>query len=187
MKSIAAKATGSTAVAVRCEKCWHKYYYKLTRTAVGRCDAPYGLGEAKCKKQARRTARRMLRRMLEHDVDPVPCPQCGWVQAEMVRVLRELRHRKLRLWGLLSVVAAGIAGTFTLVFGVGYLSPAPGRDINSYLIGLYTFGVPTAVGLTVGPGLQLVRLFLNSRFTPNDADSERERIELGRRYCITKE
>jgi hypothetical protein len=63
-----ARLTGYTSVAVRCEGCGRKYYYRLERTVRGEADTD---------DQARRMARRNLKAALGRDIDPVPCPDCG--------------------------------------------------------------------------------------------------------------
>jgi hypothetical protein len=178
-----ASAKGSTAVAVRCEKCSQKYYYKLTCTAIGRGSAPYGIGQEKAKQLARRMARQKLWEMLDTEIRAVPCPHCGWYQEAMLPLLRKPRLKRLQTVGWTILI---VGGGFAFLAGVlfyGVLVQRPGVSLTEpIVVGL--FSLPF---LLTGAVLLLVRRHLNASFDPNDPEKEQERIELGRRLSITKE
>lgn len=178
-----ATVKGSTPVAVRCEKCGHKYYYLLVCTAVGRGQAPYGLGAEAAKERARAAAERQLRRMLETEIVPVPCPQCGWYQEEMIPQLKAPRLRWMRFVGISGVVVGGlvavVATLLTAASGERHSTIEPAAVVVAW-------GV-TAITLLGGIALLLVRRHKNAGYDPNNPETEQERIELGRRFTITKE
>jgi hypothetical protein len=161
----AASAKGSTAVAVRCEKCAQKYYYKLTCTAIARGGALYGIGQEKAKRFARRMAKKKLSQMLETEIRAVPCPHCGWYQEEMIPVLRESHLRSLRTCGISFLVVGCICGPIAAMGAIDQIS-----QTGQFGELLYVFGVPAVIGLVVGGILQVVRWHKNARFDPNDPE-----------------
>src|ERR1700754_4599988 len=85
--------TGRRLMEVRCEKCSANYYYEMLRVATGSGSSPYMLNNAGAANRAASGARKNLDALLARGTDPVPCPHCGWFQAEMVRDARQRRHR----------------------------------------------------------------------------------------------
>src|SRR5262245_62732313 len=47
---------------------------------------------------AEQKAKQILARALSEDSDIIPCPQCGWVQAHMVRSRRHNIRPRLPVW-----------------------------------------------------------------------------------------
>jgi hypothetical protein len=179
-----ARVSGTTAVAVRCEQCRNKYHYQLSRTAYGRDSAPYGLGSKTAKRNANKRARRRLEQMLEDDIDPVPCPKCGWYQEAMLGLLQGARLKWMRKTGIISVfVGWGIAMLAAFLLLVALNNERHQLPLIVPLI-LGLLAVPFLLAAAV---LLLVRRHRNAKFDPNDPETEQERMELGRRLSITKE
>ncbi|MDB5330240.1 MAG: hypothetical protein JWP03_1391, partial [Phycisphaerales bacterium] len=101
-------------------------------------------------------------RALDGGGEVVPCPACGWVQAEMVREQRNRVAPPLRKLALIAA-AAGAIGWLFLVFPQWFLSPADGRVAIRW-------GTPNAL-LAAGGGcavlLLALRAMLRSRVNPN--------------------
>jgi hypothetical protein len=178
-----ATVQGSTAVAVRCEKCFQKYYYQLVCTAVGRSQAPYGLGAEGAKKRALQNARRRLRRMLDTEIVAVPCPHCGLYQEKMVSLLKVGRLEGLRILGIIGAVLGGVAAIIAAILTMAHMDKPD--DIAPVVVEV-AWGV-TAIVLLGGIGALLLRRHKNAIYDPNDPETEQERIERGRRYTITRE
>ena len=98
-----AARTGAVARNVHCEKCGAWYHYMLLRQA--QADAVRG-DEGGAAEAAEAQAALKVMRGLASDVEVAACPECGWVQAEMVG---EAVRRAGRSW-------AWVAGCF---FAVG--------------------------------------------------------------------
>lgn len=90
---------GSVMRAVCCEKCGHQYQYELVRRGVGTASTVYGIASDWAQERAAAKAERVLQQRLKTGADPVPCPRCGWLQADMVREINRRRYRALRWWG----------------------------------------------------------------------------------------
>src|SRR5438874_2630964 len=100
-KEFTAAATGSIVRDVTCEKCGCAYHYRLVRRGEGHGHSPYHLNNRGAERRAHDRAQRRLAKMLARDVDPVPCPDCGWIQQEMVH---EVRRRRLRWLNVVALV-----------------------------------------------------------------------------------
>jgi|GEM_PF-3185429 len=94
-------------VPVTCEKCGCKYYYELTRIGAGETEAAYGIldfSHATAEQQAETDAWNQL----ANDAELVSCPNCRWINENLVR-----RYRISRTGGwsslasLVSYVGAG--------------------------------------------------------------------------------
>ena len=83
-------------IPVRCEHCGSTFAYRTQRQASGQARSPLWLGQEGAKTRARANAIEAMELALRRTVEPVPCPQCGNIQAAMVRVLR--RRRKGLGW-----------------------------------------------------------------------------------------
>jgi hypothetical protein len=165
------KVRGSTVVGTRCQQCGEKYHYQLKRAAWGQNPS---------KTMAREMAQKQLRGKLRNDIDPVPCPDCGWFQEEMVLLLRERRLRWLRALGI-ACVALGMA------LGLGVAIWAQEQLVSPTVATLLAALAIAVVPLLGGAAFLLLRHFDNARYDPNDPETEQERIELGRCRTVTKE
>jgi hypothetical protein len=107
-----AAMTGSVVRRVKCEKCPCEYAYELVRRGTGSGTSPYLLNNAGAQDLAQKQASRRLRKQLENGMDPVPCPDCGWYQVEMVAEIRRRKLRPLVGLALFCLIAAVTIGTF---------------------------------------------------------------------------
>src|SRR3954470_7550335 len=82
---------------VRCEQCDCEYSYELIRRAKGVSFTVFHLFHRRAQRSASRRAERKLEKRLARGIDPAPCPECGWVQREMVRELCRRSISKLAL------------------------------------------------------------------------------------------
>src|SRR6185295_5984404 len=73
----------------------------------GRGSSPYYIDNAGAQRRAERGAAKQLQKLLLYGVDPVACPDCGWIQAEMVAEMRKRRHR----WALPTAISLGIVAS----------------------------------------------------------------------------
>jgi hypothetical protein len=166
-----ARLIGFTSVAVRCESCGRKYYYRLER--IGR-------GEGNTKQQASRTAERHLLKSLDNGIDAVPCPHCGWFQKEMIPLLREPRLRWMMWLGVVGALINGFPFVLLLTF---YLGGYPGQSDGPSLQTVIILGA----GFLTSIALLASRAMLNRLYDPNDPATELDRIEVGRGRSLTRE
>ncbi|MFI5380719.1 MAG: hypothetical protein ACHRHE_15580 [Tepidisphaerales bacterium] len=89
--SVAVK-TGRAIKSATCERCGTEYFYDLRRVIVS--ERWGGTADA-AEKRTQEAATARLQRTMDHDTDVVPCPQCGWIQTEMVHDLRRRSYRWL--------------------------------------------------------------------------------------------
>jgi hypothetical protein len=103
-RTYTAAISGTAIKEVRCEECSETYFYKMVRRGEGQGTSPYYLNNAGAERRAQKGAQTQLEKLLRKGVDPVPCPDCGWFQENMVR---EVRRRRLR-WMIWVAVGFGI-------------------------------------------------------------------------------
>jgi hypothetical protein len=132
---------------------------------------------------AREMARQRLRDMLRHHIDPVPCPRCGWFQEEMLPLLRNRRLQWLRGLGITCLVLGGLAAAGT----TGWAQHRIGRHVEPPLPTLLAAVAAAAIALVLGAALLFVRHLNIARYDPNDPETNRERIDLGRSLTLTDE
>src|SRR5256885_9075302 len=94
-KTFRAAASGCIIKEVVCEQCQLRYYYQMTRFAVGSGIAPYGMGEVAAEANAQHQAQMCLRETLESDCEAVPCPGCGRVQQHAIDYIRRQLYPNL--------------------------------------------------------------------------------------------
>jgi hypothetical protein len=147
---------------VRCEQCNQPYAYQLELQATGEDLDLLFLDRTASTERAREQAEQNLTKKSHNCVLPVPCPDCGFYQAEMATLLKDEA----------SMNALQIAGTVISVLAFFPL----------------TFGMPFAAILTVilaTAGLSLLGYgyVVEFRFDPNAGDSE-ARKENGRTHAV---
>ena len=165
-KQIAAAVTLARPIDVACEKCQCAYRYRLVRRGVGRASAPYGLGVESANQRAREQARQRAERLLAAGVEPVACPDCGWIQTDMVRELTRRTGR--RLTPVAIVVPIAVVAVGTLVAGVmtkGFERPFDRLSTDSLVV-LYAMA---AVAGVVPVALLAVRTWMRRGVKPNAA------------------
>ena len=114
------EVSGGTYKFVECEACQQKYVYRMVRKAKGQGDSLYFLDNAGAQNRAKSKANADLKKALANDCDPVPCPQCGAYQDDMVQKLR----REYRMWmywvGIFSIFGGVVGSAFGFVFYATY-------------------------------------------------------------------
>ena len=112
-RNYTASIAGAVVRDVSCEKCGCAYHYRLIRRGQGTGTAPYYLGQGGAERRAQTGAINELEHSLAREIDPVPCPDCGWFQAEMVREIERRSFRWLKTVALVGgIVAAGALAIF---------------------------------------------------------------------------
>ena len=144
---------------VRCEKCGQWYHYDLVREAFGAARAG---GPVSAVQRAEAVAEARVIRALDVGGEVVPCPACGWVQAEMVR---EQQRRVAPTLGKLASIlaAAGVIGWLFLVFPQWFM--APSDEPMAIRWGPANTVLTVCVGWAVA--VLALRSFLRSRVNPN--------------------
>lgn len=104
-----------------CERCRCNYGYTIFRRAIGRGSYFIFGSDAKATVEASREAVARANERLAKAIEPVPCPDCGWVQSAMIRQIRRDCARWMIGAGWLSLVvllsAAGIILAITSADG----------------------------------------------------------------------
>lgn len=157
-----ATAQGAVWKVVTCSHCQQRYAFLLemetTGTEVG---PPLSFGSEGAR-QAQARAEENLSRMARNVVFPLPCPNCGCYQPDMVERLREEgTSNALVIAGLIIVVLSLIP----LAFSVPYI------------------WVATAVGVSVGFGLIGYADWAAARWDPNAGDHEPRKAR-GRKRAV---
>ena len=105
-EEFSAASVGRTVKTVSCEKCSCDYQYEMTRRGTGVVTTAYGIGRKIARDQAARSAAAQLNDLLARSHDPVPCPDCGWIQSYMVASVRHRAYRRLsKIAWLFSITA----------------------------------------------------------------------------------
>src|SRR5436189_1879758 len=99
-KNYTAAVSGTSVKQVHCEQCGCDYFYRMVRRGEGRGTSPYYLDNKGAQRRAERNAQRKLEKLLRKGIDPVPCPDCGWFQRDMVREVRRRSQRWLLVIGI---------------------------------------------------------------------------------------
>ncbi len=157
---------------VTCEKCGTPFLYELTRTATGTGEAPYFLGQASAKASAQASAQWYLDRRLAHEVELVPCPKCGWVNADMVKTYRKRKYRYLPLLAVVIVVV----GFFVALFLGAALARVFGANsdlpwVTRLIVLIFCLASP----IWIFP----FRFWLRRRIDPNRTYPQRPAVPLG--------
>lgn len=153
-------SAGKRLVSVTCERCRCAYAYELVRVGSGVATAHYGIGGARAERSATELASHDLALRLNEESELVPCPDCHWVNEELIAGYRRGRYRG---W---TGVAAGlaIAGSLLALVIAWFIRPAPagGPSIGTwFLVGGPAFSIGVAVSLLV------LRRWLLNRIDPN--------------------
>ncbi len=155
-KFINAERVGSRLVRVACARCGCEYFYEFTRIGFGSSQAPYGIGVDRATRSANLKAQKQLERRLAAEAELVPCPQCHWINDELVAGFRRGSYGRLTyLAGF--ITKAGVV--------IGVVTETILAIVEPTLL-LYGLLVPLAVFLVSG-AIVLLRSWLCSRIRPN--------------------
>src|SRR5437867_4255362 len=100
---------GSAWRKLHCETCNQEYVFQVKATARAAETALYGIGSGGANERTRRHANANQRRLLQHIVEPVPCPICGWYQADMCDEIKRRRYGWLLHMSICLIVIGGFA------------------------------------------------------------------------------
>ncbi|HEX5269649.1 MAG TPA: hypothetical protein VFW33_04135 [Gemmataceae bacterium] len=174
-------AQGTRVAQVTCEYCGSTYCYRLARTARAHVHAIYDLGGKTAFRRSQDRARAKLRRLLDTATDPVPCPECGWYQKDMLPALRRSRLAWMRTVAKWSPAVALVPFTIS-VFGL-----MGAKDLNAPPEWTtYTCLAAATLPLAL-PVVCFLRRVLNRLYDPNQAITQDERIRLGRERAVSPE
>lgn len=159
-RQVASSHTGTRMTRVECEQCGCRYYYELTRIGVGSVSTPYGLMGAAAEESAKQQSSTELVERLADEAELVPCPQCHWINSELVSGYRLSRYR----W--VAPLALGIAffGTVASLISAAFLwyGPPADRGALPYVL----VGGP-GISIALAGVMILIRNLLRSRILPN--------------------
>jgi hypothetical protein len=159
----------------KCEQCDCEYFYQVFRSATGRSTAFLVADHHSAQQQADEE----LLDLLIDACDPVPCPNCGWYQQNMVARARQIRFGWLSRASFVFFLISCF-GLFIVAVGADEIALRDG-DVKTLFAGLQLWGaafIPAAV-------LFILKRVLTRRYDPNAADRER-RIDLARYRAVTK-
>jgi hypothetical protein len=108
VQSVSAKASGCRVRRVICEHCGREYIYQLRRTATGTSQSYMFMGRGGKKQAAEVAAQGKLQKVLAEGVDVVPCPECGSLQANMLRLVKKMALRVITIFSGFGAVVMGI-------------------------------------------------------------------------------
>lgn len=105
-------AIGTQIVPVQCDACGYKYYYELARIGSGSASAHYGIGSARADRVASEQSAGDLDERLNFEAELVPCPECHWINEDLIAGYRKGRYRG---WVRFAVSVA-ILGSYFSIF-----------------------------------------------------------------------
>lgn len=165
--------TASAPRIIRCEQCGRSYAYWVARQGEGIAQNVLWLRGEEASREAQLKAAAQAQAALADAVDPVPCPNCGWLQSTMIGRARQLYLHHLNRAGLL----LPMFGLVLLLFFV----PAHRAFPES---------LPLSIGFRLdqcaiigGPLLVVLRFLLARRYQPNAQPLEK-RLESGRARAV---
>jgi hypothetical protein len=147
---------GGVAKNVTCEKCGQGYTYRLDRTVKLDVMPPLPV----LVRRGERICHERLARRLFHDVEPVPCPSCGWMQSNTVPELRRRFLRPLKTFGTFIAVSGAALVLLSLGVGIYFRVRPSDADVNYIGIAAACMGV-VALGVLL---ILLQKLFGRLRY-----------------------
>lgn len=157
---------------VTCEKCQTQFCYELTRIGTGVSHSPYFLDEASAPNRAQGRAQGDMGKRLQREAEMVPCPKCGWVNEDLIKVYRKLKYRRLP-WLAVAIVPVGFFAALFLGAGLARVfggdSDVPWMSRLALLI----------VCLSSPAWIFLLRGWLRRRIDPNRTYPQRPVVPLG--------
>lgn len=101
VRQITVTVTQSAVKEVRCEHCGCEFVYGMSATERGTGTDVMFLDGQGARERAACTAAGRAKMALRLRCSPVPCPDCGWYQADMVEELKQRRLSRLVVFVLL--------------------------------------------------------------------------------------
>jgi hypothetical protein len=169
--------SGSAAKVVRCERCGASYEYRVRRKATGLGTSVLFTDNEGAQARARQRANQDLQQKLDRARAVVPCPACGWIQADMQVLARHEYLRRMRIAGLVLLGSLIVPFLMTVAMVTGPadqpVSPRLIIETSVLAIGL----LPTGVALLAG------RSLASKHYDPNGGDVE-ARLQQGQALAI---
>jgi hypothetical protein len=159
-KRFDATKRGQRVVQVKCDQCGCEFFYELARVGTGAASAPYYVRQDSASRRAMKQAEVDLERRLTREADLVPCPECNWINHELVRKHRDGRYRS---WSKGAVLIA-ILGTIMALLVAWFISRGPTADRAA--VPYVLFGGPFLSAAAAAVAL-LLRKVLRSLIRPN--------------------
>jgi hypothetical protein len=169
-REYSATLAGSVLKLVLCENCGVEYVYRLERTAMGSGTSMLFLDNQGARARAAHQADDRLRALLAHEVEAVPCPDCGWYQRSMIPKARSDHAHWMVTAGLVLLIVGFVA------FALSFIGGPPQNPTPPWLH--TTFVVAYGICGVAGMGLLAGKFLRASRFNPNAMDPE-VRIKIG--------
>jgi hypothetical protein len=173
-------AQGAALKQVKCAQCDHEYMYVLERWAEASESSFLFLDNEGAAQAAQENAQAKLQAKLRRCFDLVPCPECGWVQEEMLVKARSEYRSGLFWTGLIMLIACVPVGF------VGIILNGLRGEHNPLIPWPWYFGLFACVPVG-GLLLMLVKTIMTWSYEPN-SDGERDKWrERGRARCLSPE
>ena len=139
-------ARGQAVRHVQCENCGNEFDYTLSRKVA--LDAPV---LPTMKQRSQKICRERLAKSLSTAIEPVSCPKCDWVQAEMAI---ELRRRFVKPLNTIVMIFAASCALLAIPFGfLAY----QWRNVPKEAGGYSTMAAVPATACLIGIGLIILR------------------------------
>jgi hypothetical protein len=171
-RQFASSHAGTRLAGVECEKCGCRYYYELTRIGIGSVTTPYGLMATAAEESAKQQSAGELVERLSAEAELVPCPQCHWINSELVAGYRLSRYR----WVVPLAVGIAFWGTVASLMSAAFLWYGPPADHAA--LPYVLIGGPGTF-MAIAGLLVLGRNLLRSRILPNRNFPAAPRIPAG--------
>jgi hypothetical protein len=159
--------SGAVLKFVNCEQCQAEYVYQMERLGMGEGTSVLWLNREAVKQQSFEAAEASLAERLEKEIDPVPCPACGWYQADMQR---ELKGEYAIWWDVVGGLLLFASFVAVIVLFVNYVS-VYGPNRTALLVG-WTMLLG---GIVLGAACFIVRRILVARYEPNGSSADDRR------------
>lgn len=161
---------------VLCEQCGEQYVYLLKRQAQGDGTSLLFLDNDGAQRRAEGQAQEALIDLINRAHDPIPCPQCGRIQTNMIPRAKRLHRPGMGQAGLICLIVA------IIVLVMGFFVEVTDKYGEKAV--LKSIFYASAAGMTVlGFALIIRRKILVRRFDPNAAPVE-ARLEYARTVAM---
>lgn len=159
-RNYGSSSVGSQVVQVQCDKCGCKYFYELARIGSGHASAPYGIGSAHANRTAAEGSKRDLDRRLALEAELVPCPDCHWINEDLIA---GYRLGLCRGW-VKFAACIGTIGTVISLLGAWFVSIGPEADRGA--VPYFLLAGP-AISMTLAGVIVLARNLFRNSIQPN--------------------
>lgn len=178
-KEFSSTLFGRTFRDAHCQKCGTDYRYVLSCKAEATAWSFILSPTDKAEEVAVKESTEDLSEQLREEVAPVPCPQCGWLQADMVQKLRDGSGAVVALVGLLACLA-GVIG----LLAVALMAYANWLRLQQATADQMRLTAVVSVCLLLGGvGLIYFSHWRANRWNPNEGDRS-ERRAIGRKLAV---